>query len=105
MHKKIGMSPRRPCNFHKALLHQSAFHQPQGILTGKYIEEILKDSRAEKDAKAKAWCYDPYMGTEEKKARTVKILKGLMEIAEGVGCSLPALLLPGPRKITMFQLA
>lgn len=65
----------------------------RGILTGKYIEEIPKDSRAGKDARAKAWCYDPYMGTEEKKEKTVKILKGLMEIAGGVGCSLPVLAL------------
>ena len=64
-----------------------------GMLSGKYVEEIPKDSRIVEAAMTKAWFYDPYMGTEEKKAKTVTILKGLKEVADGLGCSLAQLAL------------
>lgn len=64
-----------------------------GMLSGKYIDGIPKDSRVEDHPHGKGWFYDPYMGTEEKKNRTVKILKELKGVADGLGCSLAALAL------------
>jgi len=62
-----------------------------GMLSGKYLEEIPKDSRIVENATTKAWFYDPYMGTEEKKAKTVDVLKELKEVANGLGGTLPQL--------------
>ena len=64
-----------------------------GMLTGKYNEGIPQDSRIGEHSHVKGSFYDPYMGTEEKKERTVKILKALKEIADGLGSSLPSLAL------------
>ena len=64
-----------------------------GMLSGKYLDGIPEDSRAALLPMAKSFSYDPYMGTEEKKARTIAILKGLKEVADSLGCSLPQLAL------------
>jgi voltage-dependent potassium channel beta subunit len=64
-----------------------------GLLTGKYVEEIPKDSRVGKIPMAKGFSYDPHMGTEEKRVKfNEKILK-LKDLAKSLDCSISQLAL------------
>ncbi len=62
-----------------------------GLLTGKYVEEIPKDSRIGKNPIWKWFGYDPHMGTEEKRVNFNEKIKRLKEYAEKLGCSLSQL--------------
>jgi len=59
-----------------------------GILSGKYNEGVTPDGSRYKDNKFAADNIWPrYFGTEEKKDKTVKVLKGLAEISTELGVS------------------
>ena len=62
-----------------------------GLLTGKYVEDIPKESRVGKNPMSKWFCYDPHMGTEEKRVSFNLKIKKLKEFSEKLGCSLSQL--------------
>lgn len=62
-----------------------------GLLSGKYVEKIPEDSRAGRNILAKAFSYDPHMGTEEKRVKFNEKIKKLKEVAEKLGFSLAQL--------------
>jgi len=64
-----------------------------GVLSGKYIGGVPEDSRNQ-DVEMKKFFWDPYYGPNgEKKGQLDATLKGLKEIAESLGTSLPVLAL------------
>lgn len=64
-----------------------------GMLTGKYMNEIPKDSRAGTHPLGKAFTVDRHMGNEEQKNKLNDSLKKLIDISNSLGCSLPQLAL------------
>ena len=62
-----------------------------GLLTGKYVEEIPKESRVGRNPMSKGFCYDPHMGTEEKRVKFNQKITKLKEVAEKLGCSMSQL--------------
>ena len=56
-----------------------------GFLTGKFLNEIPKESRTSSHLFKRAF-YDPYM-TEEKKETNIARIKGLKEIADALKCT------------------
>ena len=59
-----------------------------GVLTGKYNEGVAPEgSRYNDNSFAKNAIWPSYFGTDELKEKNTKILKGLKEIADEVGCT------------------
>lgn len=59
-----------------------------GILSGKYNDGVAPEGSRYKESEfAQNMIWPKYFGTPEKQASTIKLLKGLEEIAKEVGCT------------------